>query len=77
MLDTYEAVKQLKATGLTEDQAGAVVKVVNSTGDKLATKADLTALQAATKADLTALQAATKADLRYRRYRRTWRYRRH
>ena len=63
MLDTYEAVKQLKATGLTEDQAGAVVKVVNSTGDKLATKADLTALQAATSADLTALQAATNADL--------------
>ena len=28
MLDTYEAVKQLKATGLTEEQAGAVVKVV-------------------------------------------------
>jgi hypothetical protein len=64
MLDTYEAVKQLKATGLTEEQAGAVVKVVNSTGDKLATKADLTALQAATKADLESLQMATQADLK-------------
>ena len=51
------------ATGMSEEQAGAVVKVVNSTSSKLATKADLTALRAATKADLTALQAATKADL--------------
>ena len=64
MIDTYEAVKQLKATGLTEDQAGAVVKVVNSTGDKLATKADLTALQMATQADLKALQTSTQADLK-------------
>ena len=64
MIDTYEAVQQLKAAGLTEDQAGAVVKVVNSTGDKLATKADLTALQMATQADLKALQTSTQADLK-------------
>ena len=68
MIDTYEAVQQLKAAGLTEDQAGAVVKVVNANSDRLATKTDLerrrlAALQAATKADMAALQAATKADL--------------
>ena len=63
LIDTYEAVKQLEASGLTEEQAGALVKVINSTSGKLATKADLTALQAATSADLTALQAATNADL--------------
>ena len=56
MIDTYEAVKQLEASGLTEEQAGALVKVINSTSGKLATKADLEALQAATKADLTALE---------------------
>ena len=48
---------------MTEEQAGAVVKVINSTSGKLATKADLTALQAAAKADLETLQAAAKADL--------------
>ena len=63
MIDTYEAVQQLKAAGLTEDQAGAVVKVVNANSDRLATKTDLETLQAATKADMAALQAATKADL--------------
>ncbi len=58
MLDTYEAVKQLMATGMSEDQAGAVVRVVNSTSDKLATKADLEQLEKrflerfATKSDL-------------------------
>lgn len=64
MIDTYEAVQQLKAAGLTEEQAGAVVKVVNSTGEKLATKADLEALQAATKEDLEALKMALKRTCR-------------
>ena len=45
------------ATGMSEDQAGAVVKVVNSTGDKLATKADIAALRSDLK------QFATKTDL--------------
>ena len=57
MIDTYEAVKQLMATGMSEEQAGAVVKVVNSTGDKLATKADIAALRSELK------QFATKTDL--------------
>ena len=45
------------ATGMTEEQAGAVVKVVNSTDDKLATKADMAALRSDLK------QFATKTDL--------------
>ena len=45
------------ATGMSEDQAGAVVKVVNSTDDKLATKADMAALRSDLK------QFATKTDL--------------
>ena len=42
---------------MTEEQAGAVVKVVNSTDDKLATKADMAALRSDLK------QFATKTDL--------------
>ncbi len=64
MIDTYKAVQQLKAAGLTEEQAGAVVKVVNSTGEKLATKADLEALKAATKADLQALENTLRGELK-------------
>ena len=45
------------ATGMSEDQAGAMVNVVNSTGDKLATKADIAALRSELK------QFATKTDL--------------
>ena len=59
------------ATGMSEDQAGAVVNVVNSTGDKLVTNADLESLQMATQAhskalrtDLKALQTAMQADLK-------------
>ena len=52
------------ATGMSEDQAGAVVKVINSTSGKLATKADLTALQAATNADLQALESALRGELK-------------
>ena len=48
------------ATGISEDQAGAVVKVVNSTGDQLAGKVDVKAI----RTDLKALQTATRADLK-------------
>ena len=44
-------------TGMSEGQAGAMVNVVNSTGDKLATKADIAALRSELK------QFATKTDL--------------
>ena len=44
-------------TGMSEGQAGAMVNVVNSTGDKLATKADIATLRSELK------QFATKTDL--------------
>ena len=51
------------ATGMSEDQAGAVVNVVNSTGDKLVTNTDLESLQMATQAHLKALRTDLKAGL--------------
>ena len=74
IMDTHEAVKQLRGAGFDEAQAEAVVRVVGTGQDSLATNADLEtqtlmirsdlqALEQATKADLQALEQSTKADL--------------
>ena len=74
MMDTHEAVKQLRGAGFDEAQAEALVRVVGTGQDALATNADLEtqtlmirsdlqALERSTKADLQALEQSTKADL--------------
>ena len=74
IMDTHEAVKQLRGAGFDEAQAEAVVRVVGTGQDALATNADLEtqtlmirsdlqALEQSTKADLQALEQSTKAEL--------------
>ena len=61
-MDTFEAVKHLKAAGFTEAQAEAMTRIVRNAHEidlsNLATKTDL----AVTKADLEKALAETKAD---------------
>lgn len=62
--DTYDAIKAITETGLTETQAETIVTTINNAMNRnLATKADIASLQAGTKTDIAALQAATKADM--------------
>lgn len=58
-LDTLEATRVLESAGMESEHAEAVVQVVKTGAQGLATKADLLA----TKADLKTEIAAVKADL--------------
>ena len=44
-IDTLEAKKQLVSGGLNDDAAEAIVKILSSSGDQLATKKDLKLLE--------------------------------
>ena len=62
--DTLKAARDLKAAGLEEAHAEAIVSTMGrAMSENLATKADIKALEQTTKADLTALEQALKADL--------------
>lgn len=71
LIDTYEAVKDLRSAGFNEAQAETVTRIIRRAQDidfnTLATKADLAEAKSmlATKADLDEVknQMATKADL--------------
>ncbi len=60
-LDTHELVKDLKASGFTDDQAEALTRAVKKARDldlsNFATKQDLAELRAAVKADMAELRA--------------------
>ena len=62
-MDTHEAVKQLRGAGFDEAQAEAVVRVVGTGQDALATNADLETQTLMIRSDLQALEQSTKAAL--------------
>ena len=65
-MDTHEAVKQLRGAGFDEAQAEALVRVVGTGQDALATKADLETQTLQTlmiRSELQALEQSTKAAL--------------
>jgi hypothetical protein len=63
MMDTHEAVKQLRGAGFDEAQAEALVRVVGTGQDALATNADLETQTLMIRSDLQALEQSTKAAL--------------
>ena len=63
MMDTHEAVKQLRGAGFDEAQAEALVRVVGTGQDALATNADLETQTLMIRSDLQALERSTKAAL--------------
>ena len=63
--DTLKAARDLKAAGLEEAHAEAIVATMGrAMGENLATKADITALEQATRADIKALEQVTKTDIK-------------
>lgn len=63
IFDTHRAVQSLKASGLEEAQAEAMVEMVcNALGEGVATKSDIDRLEQVTKADTDRLEQSTKAD---------------
>lgn len=63
IMDSHEAVKQLRGAGFDEAQAEAVVRVVGTGQDALATNADLETQTLMIRSDLQALEQSTKAAL--------------
>ena len=63
IMDSHEAVKQLRGAGFGEAQAEAVVRVVGTGQDALATNADLETQTLMIRSDLQALEQSTKAAL--------------
>ena len=78
VFDTLQASRKLKAAGISEPHAEAIVSSMSEAfSDTVATKADIAALEATTKsdfaevrgeiaslkADIASLEASTKADL--------------
>ena len=63
IMDTHEAVKQLRGAGFDEAQAEALVRVVGTGQDALATNADLETQTLMIRSDLQALEQSTKAAL--------------
>ena len=62
-MDTHEAVKQLRGAGFDEAQAEALVRVVGTGQDALATNADLETQTLMIRSDLQALEQSTKTAL--------------
>ena len=63
IMDSHEAVKQLRGAGFDEAQAEALVRVVGTGQDALATNADLETQTLMIRSDLQALGQSTKAAL--------------
>ena len=63
--DTLKAARDLKAAGLEEAHAEAIVATMGrAMGENLATKTDIKKLEQATKTDIKALEQATRADIK-------------
>ena len=56
IFDTHKAYTALAAGGFTETQAQTLIETLSESGNSLATKADLKALEQMTKADLRELE---------------------
>ena len=61
--DTLEATRALESAGMESEHAEAVVQVVKTGAQDLATKADIAAVKAELKADIAVLEARMDAKL--------------
>ncbi|MDE0389691.1 MAG: hypothetical protein OXI75_13405 [Rhodospirillales bacterium] len=72
VFDTLQASRKLKAAGISETHAEAIVSSMSEAfSDTVATKADIAALEATTKSDIAEVKAEI-ANLRAEMFRALW-----